>query len=189
MQLTHYFDVTAIPQEELILPEVMAIIFSALHTIIPRFKGEIGVGFPRYFLRQAKFGPVLRVFGRKEALEQIIKDLRATEAGEYGVIGKIAEVPAIVEGYAHFKRVRKKGMSDLRRAKRRMEARGEWSEEVGLQLAAQYATSLKLPFLVLKSQSTGKRFSLWVERTLASNSGEGAFDAYGLSRTRAVPIF
>ena len=189
MQLTHYFDVTAIPQEELIQPEVMAIIFGALHPLLPQFKGAIGVGFPHYYLRRAKFGPLLRVFGEQHALENVARALRQTEAGGDGLIDSVTEIPQIVEGYAHFKRVRKKGMSDLRRLKKRMEARGEWSEEVGLQIAARYAKPLELPYLVLKSKSTGKKFSLWIERSLANNRGEGKFDAYGLSSTRAGPIF
>ena len=45
---SHYADLKAIPQAEMLQSQVVAHIVQTLHGLLPRFGGRIGIGFPAY---------------------------------------------------------------------------------------------------------------------------------------------
>lgn len=81
--------------------------------------------------------------------------------------------------------------SSAARLRRRLMRRKDISEAEALkQIPDSASRQTDLPFITLRSQSTGQTFPLFIRHNKASNtSTPGTFNAYGLSQTATVPWF
>ena len=67
---SHYADLKAIPQAEMLQSQVVAHIVQALHGLLPRFSGRIGIGFPAYGQNRT-LGGIVRLFGSETDLDDL----------------------------------------------------------------------------------------------------------------------
>ena len=141
---SHYADLKAIPQAEMLQSQVVAHIVQALHGLLPRFGGRIGIGFPAYGQNRT-LGGIVRLFGSETDLDDLHCLLQNTGLSDYALIGRIEEVPSEkVYAHARFVRRQPKHGSDLRRAEKRMAAQGLPPEEIRRRLAAKAAKRASL---------------------------------------------
>ena len=81
--------------------------------------------------------------------------------------------------------------SNPERARRRLiKRKGTTPEQARLAIPDDAAETLRLPYVVLASQSTGQHFRLFIEHMpIRRETVAGKFSAYGLSPTATVPWF
>lgn len=103
--------------------------------------------------------------------------------------GDVLPVPERVQGYRTVSR--KQFKSNPERLRRRLVRRHHLSpEEAELRIPDHLAHMTDLPFLQVKSASTGQHFRLFVEHgQLQEQSCSGGFSLYGLSATTTIPWF
>lgn len=185
-----YFEISAIPDPELLQTAVVAQLMQELHRLLPAYDGRVGVSFPGYG-QSRTLGGIIRVHGTTHDLDRLNFDVR-NDPGirSYGLISEVSSVPNSVKGYARFQRLHSKGGSHLRRLQQRHRSRGTWTKELEESISQKYAAPVSCPHVALKSASTGQsRFLLFIEKSCSENSADGEFNAYGLSKTATVPLF
>lgn len=182
---THYFDIKAIPQAELIQSAVMAYIVQVLHRYLPTYNNAsdnpIALSFPAYG-QGGTVGGIVRVI----SAEGILSDLQAklSDLADYALVGKIDRIPEGVQRFAVFSRVHFKGKSHIKHLKRRAVSRGEvWTDDHEKAVIEKFSQRKHMPFLVLKSHSTNQsKMWLHINRELVSHPSIGRVSSYGLNQ-------
>lgn len=189
-ELSHYFDIKAIPQADITQSEVISHIMQLLHQILPQFNGKIGLGFPAYG-QQKTLGGIIRVFGSEKDISVIHQELlQSNSMKDYALIGPISSIPERVNGYAYFKRLHQKGASQIRRSQKRLTEQGKWSDDIADNMLVKHMKQKNLPHVHLKSSSTGQNWILQIQQQLSNHpSSEGEFNSFGLSKQLTVPLF
>jgi CRISPR-associated endonuclease Csy4 len=182
-----YLDLTLLPDPEFAANLLLNALYAKLHRVLAgQGGGDIGVSFPK--VSDKGLGSVLRLHGSAAALAT----LNATDwlAGmrDHLAISAVKPVPA---GAKHRLVRRVQTKSNPERLRRRLiKRKGIDAEQARQAIPDSKAKSLSLPFVVLRSQSTGQQFRLFIEhRPLRAQALEGPFSAYGLSPTATVPWF
>lgn len=205
MKQLHYFEVFALPNEEMRPHESLAIGFYGLHTLLEPYKGQIGVSFPYYNQESNRtLGHSFRVFGSKTQCEQLVEKLEAV-AGDYIHIQPTEPVPSHVKIYHNFERLHHKSKGGIRRQMKFLATKGLTEEELQMahdKMVAEAERYFHLPAFYLKSHSTQQHFVLTIgknsthqlqqnKRTIKymREAGHGGFNSYGLSKEVAVPHF
>lgn len=181
-----YQDIQVLPDPEFQESMLMAALFAKLHRALGgRGKGDIGVSFPDHGRSP---GGVLRLHGGQAAL----KELEATgwRAGlnDYCAASPVLPVPAI-KGWRKVTRVQVK--SSPERLLRRSLRKG-WitEEEAQHRLSTMQGQSSKLPFIQMKSLSSGQAFRLFIQHEeVQQQQSSGVFSSYGLSDGANIPWF
>ncbi len=198
--ITHYIEIapvrSAFPDEAEDLlhfeEQLLGQLFSLSHRHLIPYRGRIGIGFPDYCQNGDSLSGRVRFFGVAEELTTFIEELDQSLKGimeGYYQLAPIEPIPTVIDGYCQFYRVRKKGLSDMRRLKRRYEERDDWCEQLAKEVLTRWRMPIREPYIEVKSHSNQQRFSLWVGRKSANDEGDGGFNAYGLSQHRALPSF
>lgn len=189
--LDHYFEIKAIPQEELQQSTVISLAMQDLHSLLSRFDGKIGLSFPDYNKQILNIGGRIRCFSSSNNLESLRLNLLGKELVNYTLISDISPIPKKITAYYVYGRVQNKGASDLRRAQKRMKNSGKNDEEINkiLNLKTTKQKSISLPHVHIKSSSTGQDFLLMIKKEQKKEKSEGIFNNYGLSKTATVPDF
>ena len=125
MTQTHYIEIKAIPQVDMLQTEVISFCLQKLHQILPHFEGRIGLAFPAYG-NDKSLGGIIRIFGSENDCGFIYFKLQ--ELRDYALISESMPIPEKVRSYRVYQRVQSKGQSALRRAEKRLKAQGKWSE-------------------------------------------------------------
>lgn len=186
--LTHYFDLKAIPQSDLVETEVVGHIVERIHLELPLFGGRIGIGFPLYG-RYRTPGGIVRLFSIENDLTTLHGLLWKKGLDDYALFGNVQAIPA-VKRYAIFKRFRPVEQSDINRAKRRWAAQGLSENEITQRMNQWLDKPTRTyPHLFLKSRSTQQRMVLHIRRVETVKAQTGTFSNYGLSTEATVPIF
>lgn len=188
--LSHYLDILAIPQVDILQSDVMGKIMEEVHLALPHYEGRIGLAFPAYG-QQRTLGGIMRLLGSKEDIKSLQQRLISKpNLQDYAVLKSIGSVPSKIKGYYAFARYHPKGQSDLRRAQHRLSAQGMGAEEINRRLDAKAAKEFKInPHLKFRSLSTGQQMYLAIQRIWHDHAQEGKFSSYGLSREATVPDF
>lgn len=184
--MDHYLEIRVLPDPEFSEEMLMAALFAKLHRALgTRGKGDIGVSFPEY---SVKPGAVLRLHGSEQALQELDALSWRKGLSDYCRCGNIAAVPAI-KGWRCVHRVQVK--SSAARLLRRSVRKGWLTEEEALmRIATTPEKRVDLPYLNLKSLSTGQQFRLFFQHgELLSAAVEGGFSSYGLSAGATIPWF
>ncbi|MFC0322078.1 type I-F CRISPR-associated endoribonuclease Cas6/Csy4 [Gallibacterium melopsittaci] len=187
-QLTHYIELEAIPQLEIRHSDVMAYAMQTLHQLLPSFEGRIGIGFPKYQQNRG-LGWIIRLFGSEMDLEFIHFQLEPLR--NYFLIQEIMKIPEETTP-VRFQRIQHKGKSALKRAEKRMKARGNFSDEVLDNMRLKQQQVKRYPHVFLKSASTNQaKMLLEIKRVVCTVHQEGIFTGYGLSKeaTATIPDF
>lgn len=182
-----YMELRLNPDPEFADTLLMNALFAKLHRALSEAgRGEIGVSFPK---AEKTLGNWLRLHGSKEALERL-KGLNwlAGMRDHVSVFGPLL-VPEKTCEHRTVQRVQAK--SSAERLYRRSVRNGLLSaREAEKKAAIAKEQELKLPYVRLKSTSTGQQFRLFIKQgKLTAKPQPGSFSDYGLSNTATVPWF
>lgn len=186
MTQTHYIEIKAIPQVDMLQTEVISFCLQKLHQILPHFEGRIGLAFPAYG-NDKTLGGIIRLFGSENDCDSVY--IKSQELRDYVLFSEVMPIPEKVRSYRIYQRVQMKGQSAIRRAEKRLTAQGKWSEEVRQNMLQKQSIQRIYPHAHLKSSSTKQQFILAIKSVYKAKSVEGSFSAYGLSQTATVPHF
>lgn len=185
--MTHYQDIHLSPNEETGAPVLMSMLFARLHGALVHLRStSIGVSFPEV---ERTLGACLRLHGQETELSRLDDLDWIGPLASHAFKEAIAPVPDCVQGYRTVSRRQFKS-SPERLMRRHARRHGLSAEEAGRQVLDQQGQRSALPFVQLKSSSTGQRFCLFVEHgALQEQECPGSFSAYGLSATATIPWF
>ncbi len=187
--MTHYQDIHILADPELLPQQLMSDLFGRVHKALALEQSDsVGISFPKMKEEARYLGACLRLHGTEAALARLQKHLEVLPS-DYFLLATVRPVPARIEGYRRFSRRQSDSSLDrLRRRKMRREGIS-WEEAVEA-LSENREKRLDLPFVNLRSASTGKRFRLFIEAgSLEVVSSSGKFSCYGLSPAATVPWF
>ncbi|MGR7464248.1 type I-F CRISPR-associated endoribonuclease Cas6/Csy4 [Klebsiella aerogenes] len=184
--MDHYLELLVLPDPEFNSGMMMSALFAKLHRAIgDRKKGDIGVSFPRHSIMP---GDCLRLHGTAEALHELESTNWRKGMNDYCQCSLVSPIPDI-KGWRTVSRVQVK--SSPQRLLRRSVRKGWLTEdEAMLRLQALPEARTTLPFVQIKSLSSGKMFRLFISHGALQNAPvEGTFSSYGLSTVATIPWF
>lgn len=187
--MNSYFEIKLLSDLEFSAPILMNALFSKLHHALAEHgRGEIGVSFPDFQKYDHLLGERLRLHGTRKSLERLMGSNWMMGIRDYTEVTETQAVPSGAKARI-VRRVQAK--SSPERQRRRLIARKGISPEQAIKtIPDSIAKRLKLPYLVLTSQSTGQKFRLFIEHLpIQEQAIAGTFSAYGLSSTATVPWF
>ncbi|WP_349569009.1 type I-F CRISPR-associated endoribonuclease Cas6/Csy4 [Azotobacter salinestris] len=185
-----YIDIRLLPDPEFAQNQLMNALFAKLHRALAQQRTyDIGVSFPRMQAKPHTLGDRLRLHGTAQALQALMTLDWLSGMRDHTSVADLQAVPARTQ-YRVVRRVQNK--SNPERLRRRLAKRHGLTEEQARERIPDTMKSrlLDLPFVTLRSQSTGQNFRLFVEQgELLEQPHSGAFSAYGLSNAATVPWF
>lgn len=184
---THYIELKAIPQMDMLQSEVVGHCMQILHKCLPHFEGRLGIAFPAYGLGRT-LGGILRVFGNEADCNALYQQLLQNGLEDYALISQVKETPTSSE-HRCYSRVHRKGQSTIRRTEAFLKSINKWNEDIRVEMQNRQQNTPFFPHIHLKSASTNQRFILAVKERKTSTSCTGQFGSYGLSNTTTVPHF
>ncbi|RAW98223.1 MULTISPECIES: type I-F CRISPR-associated endoribonuclease Cas6/Csy4 [unclassified Photorhabdus] len=184
--MDYYFEIRVLPDLEFSQQDLMAALFAKLHRALGQLgNGQVGVSFPR---AGKTLGNTLRIHGSSETLNDLqtlpwLKGLR-----DYTEVIDSQPIPQETK-YRCVSRVQVK--SSAERLRRRAIKKGWLTEEQARQrIPISKEQRSHLPFLSLKSLSSGQSFLLFVEQgPIEDKPTSGVFSSYGLSSSATIPWF
>lgn len=188
--MNRYFEIQIFNGPEVSSNIVMGLVFQKLHVALAQHgDGNIGISFPDVKGSNKKtLGSIIRVCGVQEDLERLLQSRWQNNLQDYMSVTDIRNVPPQTK-FCIVKRVQVQ--SSIERIRRRYIRKGWLTEEESLvKFASKTEKKLDLPFLHMKSLSTGQPFRLFIEHSKELDKPiSGKFSAYGLSTTATVPWF
>ena len=184
-----YQDVKLLPDPEFAPQVLLNYLFGRLHKTLVRINNrEMGISFPEFDNQRPWLGQCLRLHGTAANLDKLLAMGWAGHMRDHVSLGPIAAVP---EGASHrvVRRVQVKS-SPERLRRRLMKRKGITYGQATELIPDSSARSLDLPFIAMRSRSTGQNFRLFVEHgKLQDQPVAGEFNSYGLSAGATVPWF
>jgi CRISPR-associated endonuclease Csy4 len=187
--MEHYLEIRLLPDPEFGAPMLMSALYSKLHRALVSLQSKrIGVSFPEYSRKPKTIGSVLRVHGDENALRHLQETNWLKGMRDHIQESPIQPVPANAQHILVLRRQYKTNAERLRR--RRMKRKGESYEQARQAIPDAVERKPDLPFLHLRSQSTGQAFHLFVDQGPPGDERVGGdFNTYGLSSGATVPFF
>lgn len=201
--MDHYVDIRLQPDAEFAPAMLMAALFTKLHKALAEGAHlDIGVSFPQIDVDGAApasasrtgahpryaLGQVLRLHGTGWALQKLLATGWLTGMRDHVVCGAVLAVPTNAQ-HRVVSRVQAKS-SPERLRRRQMLRHGLTAEQAQERIPDTAVEMLNLPFLTLRSQSTGQTFRLFIRvGAVQTTAVPGEFGAYGLSPQTTVPWF
>lgn len=184
--MDHYVDIHILPDPEFTPPILLGALYSKLHKALVELKADdIGVSFPKG--SKKSIGNLLRLHGQQHRLAELMGMAWLQGMHDHIRVNAIAAIPDTVEACLVKRRQYQTNVERLRR--RRMRRKGESFEEVLRHIPEDRSQQPELPFIHLRSQSTGHKFPLFIEQSLQPSPSQGLFNTYGLSSTGTIPWF
>lgn len=184
--MNYYIDIKVLPDPEFTPSILMNALFAKFHrALVEAGHGEVGVSFPQ---AQKTLGDRLRLHGSLSVLQRLMGISWLKGLTDYTSVSAITPVPDNCQ-YRVVKRVQAK--SSVERMYRRSVKKG-WltTEEAEIRANDHMEQYLKLPFVQLKSHSSGQEFRLFIQQgKLLDSPEEGKFSAYALSCEATIPWF
>ena len=187
--MTHYLDIRIRALPEIAAPHVMEAVFGKIHNALAALgRKDIGVSFPEVDEARPALGRCLRLHGPAQGLRALLEVSGLEAMRDYATLGEIAPAPT-ASAFRNVSRAQAK--SNPERLRRRLAARHNLSEEEARERIPDTAAQmLNLPFIRVKSRSTGHAYRLFIRHgPMQTGPGQGEFTAYGLSATAAIPWF
>lgn len=186
--MDHYLDIRVLPTPEIAEPHVLNVLAGKLHLVLAEMQSDdIGVSFPRFQLDPPRLGNLLRLHGSRARLEQLMQRPWTAGVTDYIRVGEVTAVPT-TKSHCTVRRVQVRSSAD--RIRRRQMRRHGWSlEEARARIPDTIERRLNLPFLSLRSSSTGQLFRIFIEQRQSDSPVPGRFNTYGLSQAATVPWF
>lgn len=186
--MDHYLDIQIRSDPEFPANMLMGALVSKLHRRLVTLEADdIGISLPEHD-SQPPLGRLLRLHGRRNRLETLLATEWMKGMRDHVVLSEISPVPAGAEHRIVRRRQFKTSAERLRR--RRMKRHGENYEQAREQVPDSVERRVETPYVIVRSQSTGQTFSLFIEHgAITSEAASGTFSTYGLSDTATVPWF
>lgn len=192
--MDHFMDIHLLPDPELPAHVLMGAMFGKLHRALVSggygATGGIAVSFPGYSGRPGaiSLGHSLRLLGSAASLQALLSTGWMGSLRDQAKVSALAAVPT-TSTHCHLRRVQAKS-SPERMRRRLMKRQGIDDVEARRRIPDSAAEVLTLPFLQLRSASTGQNYRLFLQLGPPQASAEsGTFNTYGLSATATVPWF
>lgn len=191
--MNYYQEITLLPNMEIGIPFLWAKVYTQLHIAFAEKKNQSGVSFAVSFPEYGRLGlgNKLRVFAEDEQSLKIL-DLKGKvfdRLADYVHITSIHPVPVRrVTGYAVYSRYQPEG-SPENKARRYIKRHDGVSKEQAVALFMKKGTPCSLPYVQLKSFSTNRTFSLFIQKQVAKQVIGKGYSTYGLSPVSSVPEF
>ena len=187
--MNYYVDIDVRPDPDFSVHHLMAALYGRLHRALAAMDVvTVGVSFPAYDAASSHVGSRMRLHGTFEALTTLFAGDWLMGVRDHVDVTKPCLVP---EGVQHRKVFRVQTRSSPERLRRRLMRRHDIDEPTALTLIpdalARYAS---LPYVQLRSSSTGQTFRLFIDHgPLQAQSESGGLSSYGLSLGATVPWF
>lgn len=187
--LSHYIDLPLRADPEFSPAHLMSALMGKLHRALVQRKADgIGISFPQYSVHPRTLGHHLRLHGTSAALEDLMAQPWLQGMRDHVQVGALLPVPPQATHCLVERRQFKTSADRLRR--RRMRRKGETQEQAMAAIPDTVERRPDLPFVQVRSSSTGQPFSLFIaQQVLPSGERLGAFNAYGLGLGATVPWF
>jgi CRISPR-associated endonuclease Csy4 len=187
--MDHFIDVRALADPEIGASQVLNVTANKLHAALVALRAnDIGVSFPGFRLNPVGLGNTLRLHGRKERLAELVATGFLHSVKDYVRVSEIDPVPT----GAVYRVVRRVQVdSNVEKIRRRQMRRHGWTEEEARErIPDSVERRLLLPYLRMRSSSTGQPFRLFIEHQECRPApASGEFNTYGLSTTATIPWF
>lgn len=186
--MNHYIEFRILPDPEFSSSIIMNLLYNKLHRALVQMGSvDIGASFPDYDNKRNRLGDRLRLHGGDVHLKNLIANLSLSAILDHLREGDVQEIPNRVS-YVTVKRVQCK--SSAERIRRRQIKRHQLSDEDALTRIPDTAQKqLSLPYVILKSESTGQSFRLFISQQIVAHHVIGKFNAYALSGQATLPMF
>lgn len=185
----HYLDLTLLPNPEIAQPHLMAALFSKLHLALVAQRSEhIGICFPGVQASSGWLGDCLRLHGSQSDLSALMAGNWLLAMLDHVQATAVRRVPAGAS-FCVVSRVQAKSNPERQR-RRQMRRHGITAEEALTRLPDSATEKLDLPYIQLRSQSTGQSFLLFIRHgEVRTTPTAGPFSSYGLSPTATIAWF
>lgn len=186
--MDYYLDIQTRPDPEFPVNTILGALVSKLHrALVTLDADDIGISLPEHE-EQPPLGTCLRLHGTRERLNALMEQDWLRGMRDHVAIGTAAAVPDGTDHRVVRRRQYKTNVDRLRR--RRMKRHKESYEEACQRIPDGVEQRIRTPFVIVRSQSTGQAFSLFIEHGERQPKPEsGAFSTYGLSGTATIPWF
>lgn len=186
--MDQYIEFRLLPDPEFAPPQLMSILYGKLHlALVSVGNGDIGVSFPDGDNART-LGTRMRLHGTAEALGRLMRKNWTVGIRDHVAQTPMAPVPDDAQFRCLFRVQAKSNPERLRR--RLMKRHGVDADTAARQIPDGAMETLQLPYVQMRSMSSGKQFRLFFRYGLVEeNARSGAFSAYGLSREATVPWF
>lgn len=186
---THYVDLTVVPDAETGIAPLMGALYDRLHrALVQQRIDELGVSFPQYSVIPRNLGDTLRLHGSEASLNSFLGSDWLRGLRDHVRSTGVATAPLGVPHRTVGRRQFKSNVERLRR--RRMKRKGETAEQAARAIPDSAAEQPTLPYVHLRSLSTGQAYCLFIELgPLRPEPAEGRFNTYGLGEGSTVPWF
>jgi CRISPR-associated endonuclease Csy4 len=185
--MDHYIDIRVEPDAELPNEALLAALFTRLHKkLATGTHPGIAASFPHHTAKN--LGAVLRLHGTFVELSKMMASDWLRGVRDHVTCTPVTEVPH-VQSFRTVSRVQAKSNPDRMR-RRLMRRHGLTAEQAKARIPDSAAEMLDLPFLTVRSQSTGQTFRLFIRQgPIQPEPVQGTFGAYGLSPVTTIPWF
>lgn len=190
--MDHYVDIHLQTDPEFPAHQLMSALYAKLHrALVAQASTSIGVSFPGFEDDGGKapyLGTRLRLHGQQTGLSALLASGWLLGMRDHVALTPELPVPVAAQHRA-VRRVQVK--SSPERLRRRLMRRQDLDEEAARQRIPDALAKLAhLPFVQLRSTSTGQAFRLFIAHgPLQPGTISGEFNAYGLSQGATVPWF
>lgn len=189
--MDQYVDIEVRPDPEFAAHQLMSALYAKLHrALVAQGSTHIGVSFPGVDLKASKLGTGtrLRLHGNLVALSALLESDWLTGMRDHVVLTPPMRVPDKAQHRA-VRRVQVK--SNPERLRRRLMRRHDIDEqEARKRIPDEAGCTTTLPFVQLRSTSTGQPFRLFIDHgPIQPSAVSGDFNAYGLSQGATIPWF
>ena len=187
--MTYYLDIGLRALPEFSPEHILERLFDKIHlALVEMHSSDIGISFPEVNEIHHSLGHHLRLHGKKDNLSALVQKAGLAGMRDYLSIGEAQPVP---ENCAFRKISRVQTKSGVERLRRRLAKRHNLSlEEAAARIPDSAAEKTDLPFIRVRSRSSGQFFCLFIRHGPVGNTQTlGNFNAYGLSDTATVPWF
>ena len=186
--MDHYLDIQTLPDPEFPVNTVLGALVSKLHRgLVALEADDIGISFPEHE-QQPPLGSRLRLHGTENRLQALMDVNWLRGMRDHVAVRDITKIPDEVGHRTVRRRQYKTNVERLRR--RRMKRHQESYEEACRHIPDSVERRVQTPFLIVRSQSTGQAFSLFIEHgEIQREPMTGRFSTYGLSSEATVPWF
>lgn len=193
--MQYYIEVTLLPSAEIPLYFLWEKVYQQVHLALVEVKNpdghvSIGASFPDYKDDLNHLGKKLRLFAITDTeLARLNLHQWLERLNDYVHVTGIRSVPEKPLGHACFKRVQTKSSTE-RLARRKVKREGT-SFEAAMEILADHKEKVsKLPYIRIKSLSSGKRYRMMISYTETDQqSNANNYNTYGLGNNSSVPIF
>jgi CRISPR-associated endonuclease Csy4 len=188
--MDHFQDLQILPDPEFSTAMLMNALFAKIHRSFVKVDNRsLGVSFPSVDQDKPSLGDTLRLHGNSTELFRFQEEDWQSGMRDHMKIKAISPVPGDCQ-FCRVKRIQVK--SSVKRLRRRYAKRHRdvFEEQIALMLPDTLEKRLQLPYLRLRSSSTGQWFMLFLRHEPSQSWMEpGVFNSYGLSARGTVPWF